>query len=99
MSLPDVKLQDGWPLVDHGNISTQCSQKGCVLKAYHAGAHDDDFLREPTQLGKVVCVHDAMIVKRNFRVVSGSRAASNEDFCSSYAKSFAAVMNFHCMRV
>ena len=63
--LPIHELQNGGPLVDQRDIGTQCSHKGGVLEAHHAGADNDDFFRKTTQVGKVICIHNAVVVKGN----------------------------------
>src|ERR1700732_582827 len=96
-NLPIYKLQKDWPLVDQRNIGSQCSHKGCVLEAHHPGSHDDDLFRKTNQGGKMVCIHNWMVVKRNRSAVRGSRAASDQDLRPFDSGRFTVALNFHCM--
>src|SRR5216683_5924810 len=73
--LPIHEIQNNRPLVDQRNLGAESSHKGCVLEAYDASSHYDDFFRQATQIAKVVGIHDAMIVKGNVRAVRGPCAA------------------------
>jgi hypothetical protein len=97
--LPIYEVEYDWPLVDQCNLGTQSRHERCVLEAHHAGAYDDDLFRETVQLGKVIGIHDATIVKGNVGAVRGPRAAGNQDLRRFEFNPFAAVLNFHCMGI
>src|ERR1700681_1223125 len=67
--LPIDEIQNNGTLVDQRNLGLEGSHIGCVLEAYDAGSHYDDFFREATQIAKVVGIHNAMVVKGNVRAV------------------------------
>src|SRR2546429_10000190 len=75
---PIYELQDDWPLINQRDIGTQGRHEGCVLETYDTGANHDDLFRQTNQVGKVVCIDNAVVVKGDAWAVSGSRATSNE---------------------
>src|SRR6266446_8585566 len=98
--LPIHEIQNNRPLVDQRNLGAESSHKGCVLEAYDASSHYDDFFRQTTQIAKVIGIHDAMVVKGNVRAVRGPRAAGNQDLTAFESDPFAiAALNFQCVRV
>jgi hypothetical protein len=98
--LPIHEIQNNRPLVDQRNLGTEGSHKGCVLEAYDAGSHYDDFFRETTQIAKVIGVHNATVVKGNVRAVRGPGTAGNQDLTAFEPDSFAfAALNLECVRV
>src|SRR5712672_2507661 len=98
--LPIHEIQNNRPLVDQRNLGAERSHKGCVLEAYDASSHYDDFFRQATQIAKVIGIHNAMVVKGNLRAVRGPRATGNQDLMTFESDRFAiAVQNFHCVRV
>ena len=96
---PIYELKNYLPLVNQSNIGTQGSHEGCVLEANHSGPHHDDLFRQTTQVAKVICVHNVMVVKGNLRAVRGSRAASNQDLRRFESNPFAVALNFHSMGI
>src|SRR5260370_4080150 len=48
--LPIHEIQNNRPLVDQRNLGAEGSHKGCVLEAYHASSHYDEFFRQDTQI-------------------------------------------------
>ena len=75
--LPIHEIQNNRPLVDQRNLGAERSHKGCVLEAYNASSHYDDFFRQATQIAKVIGVHNAMVVKGNVRAVRGPGIQAN----------------------
>src|SRR5260370_1333668 len=73
------EIENNWSLVDQSNLGTQGSHKGCVLEAYDATAHDDDFFRKATQIAKMICVNNAMVVKGDVWAMRGPSTAGNQD--------------------
>src|SRR5229473_5760395 len=61
--LPIDEIQNNGPLVDQRNLGAEGSHEGCVLEAYDAGSHYDDFFRQTTQIAEVIGIHNAMVVK------------------------------------
>src|SRR5260370_41419526 len=47
--LPIHEIQNNRPLVDQRNLGAESSHKGCVLEAYHASSHYDDFFRQAAE--------------------------------------------------
>src|SRR6266851_2180822 len=98
--LPIHEIQNNRPLVDQRNLGTESSHKGCVLEAYDASSHYDDFFRQATQIAKVVGIHNAMVVKGNVRAVRGPGTAGNQDLSAFEPDPLAiAAPNFQCVRV
>src|SRR5438034_7209207 len=98
--LPIHEIQNNRPLVDQRNFGTESSHKGCVLEAYDASPHYDDFFRQATQIAKVIGIHNAMVVKWNVRSVRGPGTAGNQDLTAFESDPFAiAALNFQCVRV
>src|SRR5882724_8687961 len=98
--LPIHEIQNSRPLVDQRNLGTEGSHKGCVLEAYDASTHYDDFFRNATQIAKVIGIHNAMVVKGNVRAVRGPGTAGNQDLSAFEPDPLAiAVPNFQCVRV
>src|SRR5438445_9843042 len=77
--LPIHEIQNNRPLVDQRNLGTESSHKGCVLEAYDASSHYDDFFRQATQIAKVIGIHNAMVIKGNVRAVRGPGTAGDQD--------------------
>src|SRR5712672_233642 len=61
--LPIHEVQNNRPLVDQRNLGPEGSHKGCVLEAYDASSHYDDFFWKATQIAKVISIHNATVVK------------------------------------
>src|SRR6266853_2192742 len=98
--LPIHEIQNNRPLVDQRNLGAERSHKGCVLEAYNASSHYDDFFRQATKIAKVVGNHNAMVVKGNVRAVGGPGTAGNQDLTAFESDPFAiAALNFQCVRV
>src|SRR6266852_5083633 len=94
------EIQNNRPLVDQRNLGAESSHKGCVLEAYDASSHYDDFFRQATQIAKVIGIHNAMVVKGNVRAVRGPGTAGNQDLTAFESDRFAiAALNFQCVRV
>src|SRR5258707_613328 len=98
--LPIHEIQNNRPLVDQRNLGTESSHKGCVLEAYDAGSHYDDFVRQATQIAKVIGIHNAMVVKGNVWAVRGPGTAGNQDL-SAFEPDLLAIAapNFQRVRV
>ena len=58
--------------------------KDAYSRTYHAGSHHDDFFRKSTQVGKVICVHNATIIKRNVWACAGCVPAAYRRQPGSY---------------
>src|SRR5712691_8968934 len=94
------EIQNNRPLVDQRNLGTERSHKGCVLEAYNASSHYDDFFRQATQIAKVIGIHNAMVIKGNVRAVRGPGTAGNQDLSAFEPDPLAiAAPNFQCVRV
>jgi hypothetical protein len=97
--LPIYEIKDDRPLVDQRNGRAQCGHEGCILEAYHAGAYDDDFSRQSAQVGKVISIYDAMVIKGDLWAVRGSRAALNQNLRRFNSDPSAAALNFDGVRI
>src|SRR5260370_12507976 len=98
--LPIHEIKNNRPLVDQRNLGAERSHQGCVLEAYDASSHYDDFFRQATQIAKVVGIHNAMVVKGNVRAVRGPSTAGNQDLTAFEPDPLAiAAPNFQCVRV
>jgi hypothetical protein len=69
---PIYEIQDDWPLINQCDISAQGRHERCVLETYDTRADHDDLFRQTNQVGKVVCIHNALVVNWDVWAVSGS---------------------------
>src|SRR6202140_5068583 len=97
--LPIDEIQNNGPLVDQRSLCAEGRHKGCVLEAYDASSHYDDFFREATQIAKVVGIHNAMVVKGNVWAVGGTGTAGNQDLTALQSDPFAIALNSHRVRI
>ncbi|HLM98513.1 MAG TPA: M20/M25/M40 family metallo-hydrolase [Bryobacteraceae bacterium] len=65
--------------------------------SHYAGSNYDDFFRKTTQVAKVICIHNAMVVKGDIRAVRRPGTAGNQDLIPFNSNPFA--LNLHCVRI
>src|SRR5258708_23897927 len=86
--LPIHEIQNNRPLVDQRNLGAESSHKGCVLEAYDASSHYDDFVRQATQIAKVIGIHNAAVVKGEVRGVRRPGTPGHSGPCALSAYPF-----------
>ena len=81
------------------DFGAERGEKGSVLETDDSSTDDDEFARETVHLGDAVGVHDAFIVKRDFRIACGTGATGDENVFAVENRLIGVALHFDGMRI